>query len=265
MHQNDGHPSIGATAFHCPHCEKFAHQSWFYLLASPVADGGTPICILDDSDIVAHLADIADEYDYDRARDWAAQMLRGIPFLGERFPSEAQSLDNVVVSQCYGCKSLALWIHDRLIWPQRATTPLPNPDLPEDARRDYEEASKILSLSPRGAAALLRLGLQKLCKHIGGSGENINDDIAMLVRKGLDPHVQQALDVVRVIGNNAVHPGQIDLRDDRASAETLFALLNIIVENTISRQKHIAEMYERLPEVARKAIERRDGPKAPSS
>jgi hypothetical protein len=35
--------------------------------------------------------------------------------------------------------------------------------------------------------------------HLGGSGQNINDDIAFLVRKGLPDLVQQSLDVVRVV------------------------------------------------------------------
>jgi hypothetical protein len=117
----------------------------------------------------------------------------------------------------------------------------------------------ILDLSPRGAAALLRLGIQKLCKHLGETGENLNADIAALVKKGLDVRVQRALDVVRVIGNNAVHPGHIDLRDDRATAEKLFGLVNLIAELMISQPKHVQELYESLPEDARKAIERRDG------
>jgi len=126
---------------------------------------------------------------------------------------------------------------------------------------DYEEASTILDLSPRGAAALLRQAIQRLCVHLGEKGDNINADIAALVEKGLDVRVQQALDVVRVIGNNAVHPGQIDLRDDRATAEKLFGLVNLIAENRISQPKHVAEMFGALPEGARKAIERRDAPK----
>jgi Domain of unknown function (DUF4145) len=132
-------------------------------------------------------------------------------------------------------------------------------------RRDYEEASTILDVSPRGAAALLRLAVQKLCKELDESGENLNADIASLVRKGLDVRVQKALDAVRVIGNNAVHPGQIDLRDDRATAETLFSLVNLICEKMITEPKHVDEVYARLPEAARKAIEQRDAPKEGSS
>ena len=62
-----------------------------------------------------------------------------------------------------------------------------------------------------------------------------------------------------VIGNEAVHPGQIDLRDDVATAEELFALVNIIADAMISQPKHIEAMYARLPEGKRAAIERRDG------
>jgi acetyl/propionyl-CoA carboxylase alpha subunit len=73
--------------------------------------------------------------------------------------------------------------------------------------------------------------------------------------------VQKALDVVRVIGNNAVHPGQIDLRDDRRTAETLFGLVNLICEKMITEPKHVEAVYEKLPESARHAIEKRDTPK----
>ncbi len=48
-------------------------------------------------------------------------------------------------------------------------------------------------------------------KQLGNPGEDINADIAALVKDGLWADLlQRALDVVRVTGNEAVHPGQTD-------------------------------------------------------
>ena len=133
----------------------------------------------------------------------------------------------------------------------------PNEDLPADIRRDYEEARSVLDLSPRAAAALLRLCIQKICHQFSGDGKDLNRDIAHLVGQGLDTRVQQALDIVRVVGNNAVHPGQIDLRDDRKVATQLFRLVNLIAERLITEPKHVQEMFDALPEKARAQIESR--------
>lgn len=163
------------------------------------------------------------------------------------------------LGNCRHCKKYSIWLDGTLIYPLSGTAPLPNVDMPEDIKHDYEEARNILSISPRGAAALLRLAIQKLCKDLGESGENINNDIAQLVKKGLPVKLQQALDSVRVIGNNAVHPGQIDLTDDIETANKLFVFVNVIVDNQISQPKIIDEFYtNKIPESFRKAIDKRD-------
>jgi len=187
-------------------------------------------------------------------------MLRKKPFLGKRNYLDAHELCCINLSRCFHCKDIAIWIYDRLVWPQQVTAPVPNPDLPADIQADYEEASNILAPSPRGAAALLRLGIQKLCKVLGGKGKNINDDIGLLVDNGLPKQVQQALDSIRVIGNDAVHPGQIDLRDDGATAERLFELVNIIADIMISQPKKVSEIYQKLPPSKIAAIKKRDAP-----
>lgn len=151
-----------------------------------------------------------------------------------------------------------MWLEEKMLHPVRGNAPLPSEDMPQDVRLDYEEAASIAALSPKAAAALLRLSIQKLCVHLGGEGKNINSDIGILVKNGLPLIVQQSLDVVRVVGNNAVHPGQIDF-DSGAIVGHLFNLINLIVETMISTPKKIADLYDTLPEGARQAITKRDG------
>lgn len=81
-----------------------------------------------------------------------------------------------------------------------------------------------------------------------------------MVTRGLDPDVQRAMDVVRVVGNNAVHPGEIALGDDVDVVAALFDMLNVVVEQLITQSRKIWEMYSHLPQGARDAIARRDGP-----
>ncbi|WP_206118126.1 DUF4145 domain-containing protein [Rhizobium laguerreae] len=195
-----------------------------------------------------------------RIKDFIAKMQTGLPFFEASKEDwyNVTFLRNVSVSRCFECKEEAIWVYDRLIYPLSGDAPLPNADLPPEIKADYLEASSILNLSPRGAAALVRLCIQKLCKELGENGKNINEDIGELVKKGLSVKVQQALDAVRVIGNSAVHPGKIDLTDDRPTAETLFRLLNVIADKMISEPKHIDEIYASLPDTALAAIEKRD-------
>jgi hypothetical protein len=172
---------------------------------------------------------------------------------------QSQNIGSAAFSatQCENCKALSLWVGAVLVHPNRGGAPTPNPEMPSEVRVDYEEAARVLAASPRSAAALLRLAIQRLCIHLGGKGKNINEDVAELVKTGLPTRVQQALDVVRVTGNNAVHPGQLDVNDASVAGQ-LFVLVNVISEYMIEIPKRIDSLYGSLPEGAKKAIEKRD-------
>src|SRR6185436_19941926 len=139
------------------------------------------------------------------------------------------------VGTCHHCQKNTLWIEDKI----------------------YFEASAISSKSPRGAAALLRLSIQILCQELGEPGKNINTDVGNLVTKGLPVIVQQSLDIVRVTGNDAVHPGQIDT-DNPETVGQLFDLVNIIIEYMIALPKKVSGIYGGLPSDKVKGINDRD-------
>lgn len=176
-----------------------------------------------------------------------------------RVGGKHQEVADVSFCRCEHCGSLSVWRKGMMIYPDGGNAPLPNPDLPGEVVKDYEEARSILAKSPRGAAALLRLSIQKLCHQLGESGKDLNADIGSLVEKGLPEKVRQALDALRVIGNNAVHPGQIDLTDDADTATALFGLVNFIAEKMITEPKEIERLHALLPPGAIEQIKRRDG------
>ena len=146
-----------------------------------------------------------------------------------------------------------------LVYPIATSIDPPNDDLNGDIRELYSEAASICSASPKGAAALLRLALQMLMMQIGKDGKNLNANIKELVADGLSAKIQQALDLLRVIGNNAVHPGEISLDDNEDVALRMFRILNVIADELITKPKEIDQLYnELIPPETREHIQTRD-------
>lgn len=215
-------PEHAKGQFHCPHCNVFSKQFWANIVARENIRGG-----------------------------WNSS-ISGLSGFSE-------ALDHVwTISTCEHCGKKIIWFDKEIIYPKKMIVDLPNDDLSEDIKKDYLEAAIIFNDSLRSSAALLRLALQKLCKQLGEKGENINDDIKNLVKKGLNPQIQKSLDILRITGNNAVHPGEINLEEKPELVLKLFELINFIAEKMITEPKEIEGFYEKLPEKAKEQIKKRD-------
>lgn len=168
-------------------------------------------------------------------------------------------------AKCERCDMYSIWAEGTMIIPSNSNAPMPNEDMPISVKQLYEEARGIVNKSPRGAAALLRLALDKLCDEIDEEcrkpkyNGKISDKIGILVKNGLSEQLQQAFDFVRVTGNDAVHElGLIDVQDNPEIATTLFGLLNFIVEKMITDKKKIEGLYNLIPESRREKIKERN-------
>lgn len=223
-------PKFEEKAFTCPYCETYAEQKWsiYKLGIDAWKNNYIPICYTK-SEGNRNLSD-----------------------------EEMEALDSISISTCQACNKYHIWHNDKMIVPTNSPIPMPLEDMPQVVKDLYLEARDVYPISHKSACALLRLAVQHLCKELGEKGNNINDDIGSLVSKGLPARIQKALDIVRVVGNNAVHPGKMDESDTKLYAEKMFKLLNMIVEDRIVKPKEIDDLFDGLPEGTKKAIEKRD-------
>ncbi|EHK2440919.1 DUF4145 domain-containing protein [Clostridium perfringens] len=213
-------PKLNKIRFTCPYCNAIAQQTWDEVIFNSGVDG--------------------DSYMHDGPRVMGARELK------------------VTISTCQSCYNPHVWIEENMVIPKVANVPLANSEMPKKVKDIYNEARDVFPVSAKASAALLRLALQYLCIELGEKGKNINTDIGEMVKKGLPVEVQQALDIVRVVGNNAVHPGALNLNDNKEIAIMLFNIVNFIVDNRIVQPKKIEEFYNSLPKGALDGIKSRD-------
>ena len=212
-------PKYKKEQFHCPHCGVFAQQRW----------------------VPFHHPRSAAEKSPDISRE----------------VSKSEHLPGYRYAQCLSCQRISIWEDEKIIHPSFGISPQPNPDMPLEVKKIFEEAGKISSISPRASAGLLRLCIEKITEELE-ENDDLNARIANLVKGGLPIEIQQALDVVRVTGNDALHVGQIDLNGSPETTRSLFDIVNIIVQRMISDKKQIKSLYEQLPKEKRNGIENRD-------
>lgn len=170
------------------------------------------------------------------------------------------------ISICHVCQQSALWQRGwtngfsdegSLVYPLiNHSGPQPNPDMPDPVKALYNEARSVVTLSPRSASALLRLSLEALLEGLYPNIDKLNDRIGEAARNGVPDLVIKAMDVLRSKGNDSVH--KVEVQDTAETANSLFRIVNLVVERLITEPREIAEMHAALPEGVRAQIDRRD-------
>lgn len=235
-------PEYGVSPFTCPHCQTLAPQSSGPAVVAPRSPVEVPSHVMDDTMFLTFCTSCTRCSVWIRRTDYRRVAASLAPAPARAAPP---SLDDAVVFT--------------LVYPAVTQAPDPSDDLPSDVLADYREAAAVLATSPRSSAALLRLCLQKLCVHFGQPGKDINSDIRALVENGsIRSLIQKAMDTVRIAGNEAVHPGELCLDDDRGIALQLFGLVNLIAEEGIATPRRVDALYSAMPEAKRRATEARD-------
>jgi hypothetical protein len=212
-------PQLRAESFSCPHCNAVAHQDWYGLFLKP--ENATEVVVLAPQDAITLLG--GDEEERQRAEQFLERLKNDdITYQYEKYSQSVKvKMVNLHLSSCSNCNGFLVWVRDRLVFPVRVAE---RPDL---VAADFEEAAAILNKSPRGAAALIHLCVQTLIP-LEESGEHLDDEIRALISKGLKVEIQEAMGALRLLAYNGA--GDIDLKEDKATATRIFALLKMIVE-----------------------------------
>lgn len=227
--------SYGESAFNCPRCSVYAKQEWYAL----------------DFRTVQAQFGLARHNVFEKKEVSAADLHITGGF-------------GITYSECAACEEMSIWSDEELVYPRKSNIEKPKELMPEEVKKLYEEARDVFPMSPRSSSALLRLALEILLPHIGAEKGSINDMIGQLAReRRAIERVLKAMDVVRVTGNNAVHPGVLDVSEEnsREISISLFKILNYIVAETLETDAMINEVYQTLPKAIQENIEKRNVPR----
>jgi hypothetical protein len=222
-------PRLGAEAFSCPHCNAVAHQDWYSLFLKP--ENVTEVQVLTPESVtVSTLREGEGERDSIKEIDQLVERLKTNE-LTYHYQKYSQSLKvkmaNLHISNCHDCNGFSIWVADRLVFPLNVER------TPELVEEDFQEAAAILNRFPREAAALMRVCIQKLVPLLTQEGNNLNQYMSSLVRKGLEVEIQQAMEVLQVLRNEPEQPATLKTQPDKEIAIRFFDSLKSILERRV--------------------------------
>lgn len=158
------------------------------------------------------------------------------------------------LTECITCSEVCLlctWETDeepqnvskaRLLYPSARKL---SKEVPEEIRRTYGEAKKVINISPDGFAVLMRKALEYLCQDQGIKEYSLNTMLKELADKGVIPgHFARMTEAIRFIGNIGAHAGAPHI--NKQEAELIDDFFVAIIEYVYVAPAKIKALEERL-------------------
>lgn len=170
-------------------------------------------------------------------------------------------------AHCQGCNQKTLWRNGVNVYPVLSTAPTPHALMDSGAKSLYEEAGRVLPLSRRAGAALVRAALEKQVKILDADappGARLDDRIPRLSARVSTP-LAELLDIARHVGNASLHGSEDELvylylEDSEEAddiAEMLFDAINDLVDELVARPAETKTLWDKLPSGVKASIERK--------
>lgn len=181
----------------------------------------------------------------------------------------------VYFKDCIQCRKRIIWLppetpesDPKLIYPatqSRDPAPAEVTNEDPDLAKDYDEACKILELSPQSSATLARRCLQRILREkIKVKPGNLSDEIEdQEVAKNLAPDVVKALHGVRSFGNFAAHPTEswatgeilkVDLREAECCLDVITLMFNAVYVAPAQRLQLVNQLNTKLAQAGKRPI-----------
>lgn len=187
------------------------------------------------------------------SRDYYSPLKEGV--------HETPYLIHVIFQKCPVCEEQSIVINgigtkvkdiSGMVYPSSSAKKYPD-YIPEQIRRDYEEASAVLHISPKASATLSRRCLQGMIRDFWDVHERktLAQEIEAIKDK-ISPQARKALDATRELGNIGAHMEQdvnmiIDISSDEAHA--LVKLIELLIKEWYINRHESDELLKELTEI----------------
>lgn len=173
-------------------------------------------------------------------------------------PNESCERTTIIMKDYFAKEYISVWYKDGEVVREKRIEPefsyIHYPDyIPEQVRQDYEEACKIVSLSPKASATLSRRCLQGMIRDFHNvKKKNLVDEINA-IQNDLGTDIFNALHSLRSIGNIGAHPeSDINLivEIDEGEAQKLIKFIELLMDKWYIKREEERKMLEEINQIA---------------